>query len=99
MDLSASDHVLAALAAVGAGVVNALAGGGTLISFPALIALGVPSVQSNVTNTVSLFPGYFGGTWAQRRDLASQRHRLRSLTGAAAAGGLVGSILLVITSE
>ena len=99
MDLSAVDHVLAALAAVGAGLVNAVAGGGTLISFPALVALGVPSVQSNITNTVALCPGYFGGTVAQRHDLAHQRHRLRSLSVVAAAGGLLGSILLVISPE
>lgn len=99
MDLSSTDHVLAAMAAVAAGLINALAGGGTLITFPALVALGVPTVQSNVTNTVSLFPGYFGGTFAQRRDLADQPTRLRYLAGAAGLGGLVGSILLVSTSE
>ncbi|WP_322806500.1 TSUP family transporter, partial [Thermanaerothrix sp.] len=55
-----------ALAAVAAGAVNALAGGGTLITFPALMAVGVPAVVANVTNTVALLPGYLGGTWAQR---------------------------------
>ncbi|HEV8296419.1 MAG TPA: sulfite exporter TauE/SafE family protein [Acidimicrobiales bacterium] len=99
MDLSVSDHVLVGLAAAGAGIVNAVAGGGTLITFPTLVALGVPSVRSNVTNTVALCPGYFGGTYAQRGDLVGQNRRLRSLALAAAVGGLVGSILLVITSE
>jgi uncharacterized protein len=99
VDLSAADHGLAALAALGAGVVNALAGGGTLITFPALVALGVPAVRSNVTNTVALCPGYFGGAHAQRGDLVDQRARLRALAAAAAVGGLLGSILLVSSSE
>jgi uncharacterized membrane protein YfcA len=99
VDLSLGDHLLAALAAVGAGVVNAVAGGGTLITFPSLVALGVPSVQSNITNTVALCPGYFGGAYAQRRDLAGQRRRLRALALTAAAGGLAGSILLVLSPE
>jgi uncharacterized membrane protein YfcA len=99
VDLSTLDLVLAALAAVGAGIVNAVAGGGTLITFPALVALGVPSVRSNITNTVALCPGYFGGALAQRDDLAHQRHRLRSLSVVAAAGGLLGSVLLVLSPE
>lgn len=99
MDLSALDHVLVALAAVGAGIVNAVAGGGTLITFPTLVALGVPSVSSSITNTVALCPGYFGGAVAQRGDLSHQRHRLRSLSVVSAAGGLLGSVLLVLSPE
>ena len=52
--------LIAAAAAVGAGAINALAGGGTLISFPVLVALGVPPVAANITNAVALCPGYFG---------------------------------------
>lgn len=99
MDLTTLDHVLAGCAAVGAGVVNAVAGGGTLITFPALVALGVPSVQSNITNAVALCPGYIGGAVAQRADLAGQAQRIRALALVAAAGGLLGSILLVISPE
>jgi uncharacterized protein len=99
VDLGAVDHLLAALAAIGAGLVNAVAGGGTLITFPALIALGVPAVRANVTNTVALCPGYLGGTFAQRGDLAGQRARVRVLAAAAAAGGLLGSVLLLATPE
>jgi uncharacterized protein len=99
VDLSPADHLLAALAAVGAGIVNAVAGGGTLITFPALVALGVPSVQSNITNTVALCPGYFGGAYAQRAELVDQKRRLRALAAVSAAGGLIGSILLVISPE
>jgi uncharacterized membrane protein YfcA len=63
------------------------------------VALGVPTVHANVTNTVALSPGYFGGTFAQRRDLADQPVRLRFLASAGAIGGLVGSILLVSSPE
>ena len=67
--LSGLDLVLVGLAALAAGFVNALAGGGTLISFPALTAVGVPAVAANVTNTVALCPGYLGATLGQVRDL------------------------------
>jgi len=92
-------YVAAGAAAVAAGVVNAIAGGGTLISFPVLTALGVPGVRANATNTVSLCPGYIGGTHAQRRDLEGQGKGLTPKLVAAAIGGLAGSILLVVTSE
>jgi uncharacterized protein len=91
--------LLAGLAAVAAGAVNALAGGGTLITFPMLVALGVPAVASNVTNTVALCPGYLGGTLAQKKDLAGQRHRLWLILPAAAIGGIVGGFLLLHTGE
>lgn len=87
------------LAGVGAGAVNALAGGGTLISFPVLVALGVPPVSANVTNTVALSPGYLGGAWSQRAQLDGQRERARSLSVVAAAGGLLGSAVLLATSD
>lgn len=82
-------------AAVVAGAVNALAGGGTLISFPTLVGLGVPAVGANVTNTVALVPGYVAGSWAQRDDLGPQLEHAKPLAAVSAAGGLAGSILLV----
>jgi uncharacterized protein len=91
--------LLAAIAAFGAGIVNALAGGGTLISFPALMALGATNVGANITNTVALCPGYLGGAYAQRSSLSDDRTRLRVLCAAACLGGLTGSILLVTTDE
>jgi len=91
------DLLLAGLAAVAAGAVNALAGGGTLITFPALIALGIPAVAANVTNTVALCPGYIGGTLAQRQDLRGQGRRLWRLLPAGALGGVVGGLLLLET--
>jgi uncharacterized membrane protein YfcA len=99
VQLTLADHLLAGLAAIGAGVVNAVAGGGTLITFPTLVALGVPSVRSNMTNTVALCPGYFGGALAQRGELHDQRRRLRQLSAVAAVGGVLGSILLVLSPE
>ncbi|MFB3737820.1 MAG: sulfite exporter TauE/SafE family protein [Candidatus Velamenicoccus archaeovorus] len=99
MGLSALDQVAVAAAAVAGGAVNALAGGGTLITFPTLTGVGVPSLRANVTNTVALTPGYLGGTVAQRRDLEGQRRRLWLVIPAGIVGGLTGGILLVITSE
>ncbi|MBP6015186.1 MAG: sulfite exporter TauE/SafE family protein [Candidatus Promineofilum sp.] len=90
--------ILIALAAVAAGAINALAGGGTLITFPALTAIGVPIVAANVTNTVALSPGYLGATLAQRADILDQRGRLWLLLPAAL-GGLIGGLLLLNTSE
>ena len=66
------EYLLIALAAVGAGLVNALAGGGTLITFPMLTAVGVPAVAANVTNTVALCPGYLGATFAQSKTCAGR---------------------------
>ncbi|MCL6562498.1 MAG: sulfite exporter TauE/SafE family protein [Firmicutes bacterium] len=85
---------LAGLAAAAAGAVNALAGGGTLISFPALTALGVPPVVANMTNTVALCPGYFGGAVAQWRDLGSLAGALRWLLPIGVLGGTVGAMAL-----
>jgi hypothetical protein len=99
VDLSALDHVLVALAAIAGGAVNAIAGGGTLITFPMLTAVGVPAVSANITNTVALSPGYLGGTYAQRDDLRGQGSRLRLLVPVAVAGGLAGGILLLATGE
>lgn len=90
---------LVTLAAAGAGLVNALAGGGTLISFPVLLALGVPPIAANVTNAVALCPGYFGATLAQRRNLEGQRARLWVCIPAALVGGLLGALILLATRE
>jgi uncharacterized membrane protein YfcA len=94
-------YALAAAAAVAAGAVNSIAGGGTLITFPVLTALGLPAVSANVTNTVALLPGYLGGAWAQRAALTRPvgRRRLVLFAAAALAGGFIGAILLVFTDE
>jgi len=86
-------------AALAAGLVNAIAGGGSLISFPALVAAGLPAVTANITNTVALCPGYFGGAFAQRRDLVGQRSRVMMLLPTSMIGGVVGALLLLWTGE
>jgi uncharacterized protein len=98
-DVSGLAYLGIGVAAVAGGFVNAVAGGGTLITFPVLTAVGVPSVRANATNTVSLLPGYLGGTYAQRKDLDGLAPMVRPQLVAAALGGLAGSILLIITSE
>lgn len=99
MDLQPLDLALIALAAVAAGAINALAGGGTLITFPALTSVGIPTVAANITNTVALSPGYLGATLAQKAEILDQRRRLVYLLPAAALGGLIGGLLLLNTSE
>jgi uncharacterized membrane protein YfcA len=97
--LTGYEFILIGLAAVAAGAVNALAGGGTLITFPMLVAVGVPAVAANVTNTVALCPGYLGATFAQSNDLRGQKSRLWVLLPAGVVGGLVGGVLLLNTGE
>jgi uncharacterized protein len=97
--LSTLDFVLLFLAAIAAGAINALAGGGTLITFPMLTAVGIPPVAANVTNTVALSPGYVGGTLAQAKDLKGQTHRLWLTLPAGVIGGLIGGVLLLRTGE
>ncbi len=96
LELGALEYLAAGAAAVAAGAVNAVAGGGTLISFPALIGIGVPAVPANITNTVSLLPGYLGGSWAQRADLEPQLAHAKALSAVSAVGGLAGSVLLLV---
>ena len=95
MIITVTDLVIAGIAAFAAGLVNAIAGGGTLHSFPALVGIGVPEVAANVTNTVALCPGYFGASVAQRKDLTGQGRRLAWLVPAGVAGGIAGGLLLV----
>ena len=97
--MSPIEYALAALAAVAAGAINALAGGGTLITFPTLLTLGVSPIVANVTNTVALCPGFAGGILAQAKDLRGQRRRFATFLAASAAGGVAGSLLLLNTGE
>ncbi len=93
------DYLLAALAALAAGAINALAGGGTLITFPTLIALGIPPIVANITSTVALCPGYFGATLSQIKDIRTQTQRLWLVLPAAVLGGVLGGVLLLNTEE
>jgi uncharacterized membrane protein YfcA len=86
-------------AGLAAGSINAIAGGGSLVSFPALIALGVPPLSANVTNSVAVWPGYVGTSWGYRRELQPQRARIAALVPAAILGAAAGCLLLLVTSE
>ena len=99
MNPSALQLGLVGLAGMAAGLVNAIAGGGTLISFPAMTAIGMPAVAANVTNTVALWPGMVGGVAAQRRDFTGQRRRLAITLPIGALGGIAGGMLLLYTGE
>jgi hypothetical protein len=91
--------VLLLLGGAGAGVVNGVAGGGSLISFPLLLALGYPALTANVSNTVGIWPGYTGSAVGFRQEIGGQRDRLVRLTPVAMAGSVAGAILLLTTSS
>lgn len=93
------EWLLLAVAGFGAGIVNAIAGGGSLLSFPALLVTGMPSVAANATNTLAIWPGTLSSAWAYRRFIAEERHRAWVLAWPSLAGGLAGSVLLLNTPE
>ncbi|NUM49053.1 MAG: sulfite exporter TauE/SafE family protein, partial [Anaerolineales bacterium] len=93
------EYLLIALSAVAAGLINALAGGGTLITFPMLTFVGIPGVAASITNTVALSPGYLGATFAQLKDLRGQERRMWVLAPISALGGIIGGVLLLRTGE
>ncbi|SHJ28928.1 hypothetical protein SAMN05444417_0006 [Wenxinia saemankumensis] len=81
-----------------AGGLNAVAGGGTFLSFPALVWLGLPPITANATATLTAMPGYMGSAWAFRRDIQSEgRLGLPAIFVVAVAGGLSGALLLLVT--
>ena len=80
-----------------AGAINSVAGGGTLISVPTLIGLGIPALTANATSTVGLWPGSLGSVWGYRRELAAADRRLFALIVPSLAGGLLGAVLLELT--
>jgi hypothetical protein len=78
------------------GAVNAVAGGGSLLLFPALLAIGMPPLTANVTNSVAQWPGYVGTVFGARQELEGQRLRVISTAGVAVAGAGVGCALLLV---
>jgi uncharacterized protein len=91
-------HLAAAcIAAFLAGSINSVAGGGTLITFPTLIWLGLPSIEANATNTVAIWPGSLGSIWGFRREFREIHSRMRWLAVPSILGGAVGAILLRMT--
>ena len=94
--MDAGTAALLAAAGFGAGAVNAVGGGGSLISFPALLAAGYAPVAANVTSSIALLPGYLGGSLAYRRELAVQRDRIRALALTSALGAAAGAALVLV---
>ena len=84
------------LAGIAAGVINVIAGAGTLITFPTLLALGIPPVTANVSNTVGLVPGSIAGAYGYRRELKGQWRSITWMALFSAIGGVVGGVLLLI---
>jgi uncharacterized membrane protein YfcA len=97
--LTAPHIVFLLLGGLGAGIFNGVAGGGSLISFPLLLALGYPALTANITNTVGIWPGYAGGAAGFRHEIGGQRERLLRLSPIAVLGGIAGAILLLTTSS
>jgi uncharacterized protein len=97
MDLFTS-HLLLASAAFAAGVLNAIAGGGSFLTFPALVFVGVPPIVANATSALAVSPGYLGSTLGFRPELrALPVSRLRRETSISAIGGVAGALLLLVT--
>lgn len=98
--MTLADALILGLAAFGAGVLNTVAGGGTFLSFPALVLVGIPPVMANATSTVAVFPGYLAGAIGFRAELAQvPRARLVRLAAVTLVGGLAGSLLLMVSSN
>lgn len=94
--MDALETITLVAAGAAAGAVNAVAGGGSLVSFPALLAVGYPPVAANVTNQVGLVPGYLGGSVGYRAELGGQSGRARSLGVTAGLGAAGGTALLLL---
>lgn len=90
-------YLLIALASIGAGAINAAAGGGTLITFPAMLAAGMSPLAANMTSSIGLLLGTVGGAWSYRQELRRQRRRFLVNAPFAAVGGAIGAVLLLLT--
>ena len=89
------EGVLVLVAGLGAGTINTVVGSGTLLTFPTLLAVGLPPVTANVSNAVGLFPGSFVGAYGYRRELAGQGRRCVKAGTATLLGAILGAILLL----
>jgi uncharacterized membrane protein YfcA len=95
--VTAEQSLALVLSAVGAGVMNAMAGGGTILTFPTLVFLGVPAITANATSTVALLPGSAASLFGYRREVREHRSWLRSLFLPSLLGGTLGAVLLLKT--
>ena len=94
--MSPLESLAVLLAGVAAGGINAVVGSGTLITFPTLLAFGVPPVTANVSNNIGLAPGSVSGVIGYRRELVGQRARVLRLASASLLGGVTGAVLLLV---
>lgn len=93
-------YLLLIASALGAGLMNSVAGGGSFLTFPALVFTGVPSIVANATSTVALFPGALASAWAYRGDFKGlQKIPMKPALAVSIAGGVVGALLLLFTSQ
>jgi uncharacterized membrane protein YfcA len=93
--MQALTGVVIAAAGAAAGVINAIVGSGSLITFPILLALGYPPLTANISNNIGLVPGGVSGTWGYRRELSGQSGTLRRLAPMSVVGSLAGALLLL----
>ena len=91
------DAALVGGSGLAAGALNAVAGGGTLVAFPALLATGMSARLANIVSTIGLVPGYAGGSVAYRRELQDQGGRVRAMAVTSLAGGVAGAVILLAT--
>jgi hypothetical protein len=97
--MNSTQAALLAAASVVAGAINSVAGGGSLVSFPAALAVGMSPLMANATNAVALMPGSVASAYGYRREIEGDRAVIRLLLPAAAIGGAIGSVLLLKTPQ
>lgn len=94
------DILLILAAGFGAGIINALAGGGTFLTFPALVMIGIPPVAANATSAVAVFPGYLSAALGFKREIGElPRASLMRACVVTLFGGLIGGLLLLVSSN
>ena len=93
------DVLLIGAGGFAAGAVNSVAGGGTFFSFPAMLAVGLPPVVANASNSVALWPGSLTGAWAYRQELARYKRYLLPMGIASLLGGVAGGLLLLAAGD
>src|SRR3972149_2622210 len=95
-----ASYLLLVCAAFAAGLINSVAGGGSFLTFPALVFTGVPSIIANASHTVAPLPGIVASAWAYRDDFkADSRFPFRPLLAVSLAGGILGALLLLLTPQ
>jgi uncharacterized membrane protein YfcA len=97
--VSLLEAIAIGLAGLAAGTINTVVGSGTLITFPTLLAFGVPPVTANVSNTIGLVPGSLSGAVGYRRELEGQRPRILRIGIASLLGGVLGGVLLLVLPD